>query len=111
MPQRKWRALVLGDAQTSFLDCRDIAETGEEFFNVAGRPPELAVFARNDSDGRLHCEVTVYFSPAAHELGKRYQAKTCTPPAADGLDLLAGDPACWDTLFQDGNNGKNEKES
>lgn len=96
---QKWSSRVLGDAQTSFLDCRDIAEVGEEFFNAAGRPPGMAVFARNDSEGRLHCEVTVYFSPAAQALAKRFQAKGCKRPAADGLDLLVGDPACWEILF------------
>ena len=105
MPKSKWTALVLGDAQTSFLDCRDIAETGEEFFEAAGRPPAMAVFARNDSEGRLHCEVTVYFSPAAHDLAKRYQAKACERPAPGALDLLAGDPACWETLFEEKTGG------
>ncbi|MGH8491523.1 MAG: hypothetical protein ACRERR_00215 [Moraxellaceae bacterium] len=95
----KWSSRVLGDAQTSFLDCRDIAETGEEFFAAAGRPPAMAVFVSNVSEGRLHCEVTVYFSPAAQALAKRFQAKSCARPAPDGLDLLAGDPASWDVLF------------
>lgn len=99
MPKSKWSSRGLGDAQTAFLDCRDIAETGEEFFNAAGRPPAMAVFACNDAEGRLHCEVTVYFSPAAHALGKRYEARTCERPEPAGLDLLAGDPACWDVLW------------
>ena len=63
--------------------------------------PAMAVFARNDSEGRLHCEVTVYFSPAAHDLAKRYQAKTCERPLPAGLDLLAGDPVCWEMLFSE----------
>ncbi len=99
MAIQKWSSRVLGDAQTSFLDCRDIAETGEAFFEAAGRPPAMAVFVRNDSEGRLHCEVTVYFSPAAHDLARRFEAKSCERPEAGGLDLLAGDPACWELLW------------
>jgi hypothetical protein len=95
----KWRSKSLGDAQTAFMDCRDIAEVFEEMFEAAGRPEDMAVFVRNDSEGRLHCEVTVFFSPSALALAKRYQAGSCEKPAAAGLDLLAGDPACWPRLF------------
>lgn len=100
MPKSTWSSRGLGDAQTAFLDCRDIAETAEEFFIAAGRLPAMAVFARHDTEGHLHCEVTVYFSPAAHDLAKRFQAKSCEQPVSAGLDLLAGDPACWDVLWQ-----------
>jgi hypothetical protein len=100
MPGRTtWRSKSLGDAQTAFMDCRDIAEVFEAVFETAGRPEDMAVFVRNDSEGRLHCEVTVFFSPAAQALAKRYQAATCEKPPAGGLDLLAGDPACWPRLF------------
>lgn len=95
----KWRSTSLGDAQTAFMDCRDIAEVFEAMFETAGRPEDMAVFVRNDSEGRLHCEVTVFFSPAAQALAKRYRAGPCEKPSADGLDLLAGDPACWPRLF------------
>lgn len=100
MPGRtKWRAKTLGDAQTAFLECRDMAEVCESVIEAAGRPLDKAVFVRNDSEGRLHCEVTVYFSPAASDLAKRFTAATCEKPEAAGLDLLAGDPACWGRLF------------
>lgn len=102
MRKEKWSSVMLGDAQTAFLDCRDIAEMAEECFAAAGHPPAMAVFARHDAEGRLHCEVTVYFSPAAQALAKRYQARSCARPLPAGLDLLAGDAACWGLLFSDG---------
>ncbi len=44
------------------------AEIEEKFlqaFTPAGRPSDMAVFTRLESDGRLHCEAIAYFSAAA----------------------------------------------
>ena len=55
----------------------------------------LAVFTRHDSEGRLQCAVTAYFSPAAAALANRFQAVPCRSPVRDGLTLLCGDPEAW----------------
>jgi hypothetical protein len=59
----------------------------------------MAVFTRPESEGRLHCEVIVYFSPAAQQVAMAFGAEPCEKPARDGLGLLAGDSGCWSVLF------------
>ncbi len=67
----------------------------------AGGPRDLAVFVRHESEGRLHCEVRAYFSPAAADVARAVEAAPCDPPAPDGLTLLAGAPEAWRALFPD----------
>ncbi len=58
-----------------------------------------AVFTRHDSDGRLHCQVMAFFSPAAGDIARRFGARRCgRPPSAD-LNLLAGSEESWFALF------------
>lgn len=68
-------------------------------FAAAGRPPEMAIFTRPESEGRLHCEVIAYFSPAAREVAIAFDAEPCEKPARLGLILLAGGEGAWSILF------------
>ncbi|MDQ2693115.1 MAG: hypothetical protein M3Y68_13840 [Chloroflexota bacterium] len=68
-------------------------------------PPEIAVFTRLESEGRLHCELVVYFSPAAAELARKFGASPCERPAPAGLALLAGDVRAWSALFPERGSG------
>ena len=70
-------------------------------FDRAGRPPEMAVFTRNENVGRLHCEVMAYFSPACGEVAKSFEAEPCEKPSREGLSLLAGDQQCWEIIFSE----------
>jgi len=77
-------------------------EIEEEFlrvFSAAGNPPEMAVFTRPESEGRLHCEVIAYFSRAAWEVAKTFDAEPCQKPERPGLGLLAGREEAWSILF------------
>ena len=58
-----------------------------------------ALFVRHESEGRLHCEVIVYFSPAAVIVAKTVNATPCNKPSSDGLGLLAGSEESWSILF------------
>lgn len=69
------------------------------FFGAAGSPPEMAVFTRSESEGRLHCEVIAFFSPAAQGLAQALDAEPCEKPARTGLGLLTGDERAWLLLF------------
>ncbi len=82
-------------AQTA---CSEIAEKFHFIFMLAGKPGEMAVFVRRES-GDLHCEVTAYFSPAAENVAKAFDAHLCVMPKRDGLELLAGNGSCWFSLF------------
>ncbi len=68
----------------------------------AGEPSEMAVFTRLESEGRLHCEMIAYFSPAAQTVAKAFDAEPCTRPVRQGLGLLAGAEEAWSVLFPEG---------
>jgi hypothetical protein len=77
----------------------EIEDAFAQRFATAGSPADMAVFTRAESEGRLHCEVIAYFSPAAQEVAEAFDAEPCVKPASDGLGLLAGDSTCWSVLF------------
>src|SRR5512138_2714987 len=83
----------------SAVPLAEIEELFQPFYVAAGQPVDMAVFTRSESEGRLHCEVIAYFSPAASEVARAFDAEPCLVPARSGLGLLAGDPGCWSVLF------------
>lgn len=94
-----WYSISLGDGIMATIPSAEIEELFPEFYVAAGHPIDMAVFTRSESEGRLHCEVIAYFSPAASELARAFDAEPCPAPARSGLGLLAGNPACWSVLF------------
>jgi hypothetical protein len=95
-----WHSKSLGDALSASIYTAEIEQTFQPWFASAGCPPEMAVFTRQEP-GAMHCEVTAYFSPAATKIAQAFLAQPCNPPESVGLTLLAGSPACWQTLFQE----------
>jgi hypothetical protein len=95
---QSWFYKSLGDAMTATEATDQIRATVLSELEAAGNPPDLAVFSRSDSD-RLHCEISVYFSPKASQIAKAFDAQPCDQPLRKGLDLLAGDPNSWSVLF------------
>jgi len=96
---RTWFYKNLGDAIMAAQSSDKIREAFLALFESARKPKDMAVFTRNDSEGRLHCEVSVYFSPAAAEVAQAFDAKPCERPLKNGLELLAGDQNSWPILF------------
>lgn len=94
-----WYSISLGDGIIAATPSAEIEESFLQSFNAAGRPSDMAVFTRPESEGRLHCEVIAYFSPAAQEVAKAFDAQPCEKPARAGLGLLAGNQRCWSVLF------------
>ena len=94
-----WYSLSLGDGMTSDTLAAEVEEVFAPMFMAAGRPPAMAVFTRPESEGRLHCEVIAYFSPAAHGVANVLDAAPCERPVRAGLSLLAGDETSWSLLF------------
>ena len=94
-----WYSINLGDAIMAATSTAEIEESFLESFNAAGKPTDMAVFTRAESEGRLHCDVIAYFSPAAQEVAQAFDAQPCEKPAREGLGLLSGDPNCWPALF------------
>jgi hypothetical protein len=94
-----WHTLPLGDGMMANEPSGEIRGAFLRGFESAGKPADMAVFTRLESEGRLHCEVIAYFSPAATELANEFDAEPCQRPSRSGLGLLAGDDACWHILF------------
>lgn len=94
-----WYSLSLGDGIMAGIPTAEIEDAFLRAFAAAGKPPEMAVFTRPESEGRLHCEVFAYFSPAARAVAAEFDAEPCGKPARAGLGLLAGDERSWSLLF------------
>ena len=94
-----WYSISLGDGMMAAAPSAEIEELFLPLFSAAGKPADMAVFTRLESEGRLHCEAIAYFSPAAQEAAKAFDAQPCERPERAGLGLLAGDPRCWSVLF------------
>jgi len=62
---RVWFSMSLGDAMFADDERSRIEASFRSAFTDAGGPSEMALFIRHESEGRLHCEVKIYFSPAA----------------------------------------------
>jgi hypothetical protein len=86
-----WYVSNLGDAMLA----DDALDAVQQRFDDACRESEstegMALFVRHVSKGRLHCQVLVYFTPAAASIAREFGAVACARPASAGLDLLAGD--------------------
>ena len=99
-----WFSKPLGDGVWAYSQTDQVKDLFEPLFVLAGQPVDMAVFTRHESEGRLHCEVIAYFSPAAAALAHVLNAQPCDPPARGELDLLAGKPGCWPVLFPENGN-------
>ena len=94
-----WFSKNLGDAMLAWEPLARIEALSLAAYAKAGSSEEMAVFMRHESEGRIHCELIVYFSPAASELANAVDAGPCERPSAHGLGLLAGSEDCWSALF------------
>ncbi len=94
-----WYSLSLGDGIMAAGPSKEICAAFSKIFELTGDPYDAAVFTRSESEGRLHCEVIAYFSPAAAELANVFEAEPCERPSRSGLGLLAGNDQCWKILF------------
>ena len=96
-----WYSLPLGDGMMADEPSEEIRAAFQAAFKSAGKPADMAVFKRLESEGRLHCEVIAYFSPSASGVAQLFDAEPCQRPSRSGLGLLAGDENSWSVLFPD----------
>ena len=94
-----WFTSNLGDAMLAGESLEHIKELFLAEYATNDSLKERALFIRHESDGRLHCEVIVYFSPATVLVAKAVNAILCNKPYLDGLGLLAGSEESWSVLF------------
>ena len=93
-----WYSLNLGDGISASMPSAEIEELFQKTFRAAGEPLEMAVFTRSE-EGRLHCEIVAYFSPAAVNVAEKFDAAPCAKPVRARLGLLVGDEDAWSVLF------------
>ncbi len=94
-----WFTSNLGDAMLAGESLEHIKEIFLAEYATSDTLKERALFFRHESEGRLHCEVIVYFSPATLRVAKAVHATPCNKPTAKGLGLLAGSEQSWAVLF------------
>lgn len=96
-----WYTKTLGDAIYDADQLLDeiLPPYFQAVYTREGEPAAMAVFTRLESEGRLHCECVVYFSPAAGEVARAFGAGPCEKPARAGLKLVAGNERAWSALF------------
>jgi hypothetical protein len=94
-----WHSLSLGDGMTADEPSEEIRAAFQEMYESSEVKNDIAVFTRGESEGRLHCEVIAYFSPAAAALAKAFDAEPCPIPQRSGLGLLVGNDQSWASLF------------
>lgn len=96
--KKNWHSLSLGDGMIADEPAEEIRAAFRELYSTT-EAKDIAVFTRNESEGRLHCEVIAYFSPAASALAALFDAEPCSGPVRSGLGLLVGDAESWSQLF------------
>ena len=96
-----WFSKNLGDAMFAYLALENIEAVCGAAYQEANCPNEMAVFYRHESEGRLQCEVTIYFSPATGDIAKSLGGLPCEQPTRYGLSLLVGSQAAWSMFFSE----------
>lgn len=94
-----WFTKNLGDALLAGKALDDITMLFQSEYSHTTQPKDMAIFIRHESDGRLQCEVCLYFSPAAAAVARAVAAVTCNKPSAEDLGLFAGPETAWSHLF------------
>lgn len=94
-----WFTSNLGDAMLAAEPLDHIKALFHSEYEAATDSKAMAMFIRHESEGRLHCEVKIYFSPAAIDVAKAVGAIACGQPASEGLSLLAGSNESWSVFF------------
>lgn len=84
-----WYSLNLGDAMLATEPLACVERLFRAEFERAGCPADMALYLRHESEGRLHCDLVVYLSPAAAGIAAQVGAEPCDPPTPDGLSRMA----------------------
>jgi hypothetical protein len=86
----QWYSRNLGDAMLAGQYLEGIEKQFKNAYLKAGQPADMALYVRHESEGRLHCEVVIYLSPASTEVAAEIGASSCSKPSFGDIGLLAG---------------------
>ncbi len=84
-----WFYKNLGDATLAAPALDEVCALFDRLY-ADTKSSSVALYTRHESEGRLHCQLVLYCSPAASELAAALQAVTCREPSLQGLNLLKG---------------------
>lgn len=87
---RIWHVINLGDALLAYGAQEQTVRAFQRAFEASDRPDNMALFVRHESDGRLQCEVKLYFSPEGESVARSLGAFPCNVPSFHDLSLVAG---------------------
>ena len=94
-----WFCKNLGDALLADAALDQIKSLYTDTFANSTPPEDFAIFIRHESEGHLHCEVMLYFSPTAATLARAVDAVPCGQPSATDLGLFVGSEHAHAILF------------
>lgn len=94
-----WYVINLGDAMLADEKLCVIEATFQRAYKLAECPLEMAVFKRHELEQGLHCELKIYFAPAAQSVAIELGAQLSSKPSVHGLGLLAGSKQSTQVLF------------
>lgn len=98
-----WFKLNIGDAILASDKLAQIEELILLKHQNSESDTEVVAYTRHESDGYLHCQVKVYFSPKASLIAKEFNATPCAKPSPNELSLLVGDEGSWSLFFPEHN--------
>jgi len=96
---QSWFSKNLGDALLAEGLLDDVEKLFQAEYTKSNSPNDMAMFVRHESEGRLHCELVAYFSPASILVARKVGATLCAVPSSNDLSLKAGSEVSWLLLF------------
>lgn len=96
-----WYSCNLGDAMLADSALGRIEARARAEFANAVNTDQCAVYYRHESEGRLHCELVLYFSPLAARMPMGVELQACAKPVRQDLSILVGKVSSWSLLFPD----------
>ncbi len=94
-----WFTSNLGDAMLAVEALDQIKALFLSEYKKYHSSKKMDIFFRHESEGHLHCEVKVYFSPATVIVAEAVDAIPCHKPVPNDLGLLAGSKKSWSVFF------------
>lgn len=95
-----WHVLNLGDPLLAEEAVQQIRQQFQIAYLKLQQPQDMAIFFRHEAEGRLHCELKIYFSPAAAAVANSLHASSCSRPLPHDLGLLSGAEQAWSVYFR-----------
>lgn len=96
--RKNWYIKNLGDALLAGDELEKIKMLFRQEYASSPSPGGKAIFIRHESEGQLHCDVKLYFTPATVKLANAVNAQPCKQPSGQDLGLFAGDETAWAVL-------------